>query len=287
MIVGNFRMMKLAWEKRHASLSLGLIEDLHKVGVEGIDDDAYRPGVFRRVSDEVHVVNSDGDIIHTPPSANGLKGRLRNIVDWANYVHDGANEKVYLHSLIKAIVLHFCIGFEHPFRDGNGRVARALFYWYMFKMDFSAFRYIAISVLLKNAPAQYVKSYLHSETDGMDLTYFIEYQGKVVTRAIEKFEEAYKNARSANEKFTKWLWNSELFQKLNHRQRTVFQIAQSGDIPEFTARAVERNLKCSYNTASNDLNELVKLGVFERRKSGRQWVYFMKDKDQILKSWKS
>lgn len=41
----------------------------------------------------------------------------------------------------------------------------------MFKKGFSAFRYVAISTLLKKAPIQYGKSYLYTETDGMDLTY--------------------------------------------------------------------------------------------------------------------
>ncbi|QTR53423.1 Fic family protein [Thiothrix unzii] len=38
-----------------------------------------------------------------------------------------AESNAYIHTLIKAITLHFTIGYEHPFRDGNGRVARGLY----------------------------------------------------------------------------------------------------------------------------------------------------------------
>ncbi|QIL90061.1 Fic family protein [Microbulbifer sp. SH-1] len=286
MILGNYRMMQFAWEKRHEPLSIDLILDLHKIGVEGIDDDEYKPGVFRRAADNVHVVDPEGEIVHTPPPANNLKNRMRDIVSWVNYDHENADEKSYLHPLIKAIVLHFCIGYEHPFRDGNGRVARALFYWYLFKSDFSAFRFIAISVLLKKAPIQYGKSYLYSETDQMDLTYFIEYQSKIVVRAIEKFKKAYKDAALEIERFNRWLWDSGLYKKLNDKQRTVFQVAKSGDVQEFTIRNVEHNLGCSYNTAAAVLNGLVKQKLFYREKNGREWVYFMKGKDKIIESWR-
>jgi len=284
MILGNFKMMIFAWEKRNKSLSVDLIQQLHQVGVEGIEDEKYMPGSFRN-SDDIHVVNSDGDIVHTPPQARGLKSRMKAIVEWANTDHDNMSESTYLHPLIKSMVLHFCIGYEHPFRDGNGRVARALFYWYLFKSDLAAFRYIAISVLLKKAPVKYGKSYLYAETDEMDLTYFIEYQSGIVIRAIEKFKKSYQNAALEIERFNSWLWESGLYNKLNDKQRTVFQVAKSGTVIGFTIRSVEKNLGCSYNTASSVLNGLVKLKLFYKVKEGREWVFFIHDRDQIVGTW--
>jgi Fic family protein len=54
----------------------------------------------------------------------------------------------------------------------------------MFKNEFAAFRYIAISLLLRNAPVKYGRSYLHTEADELDLTYFIEFQCSVIQRAV-------------------------------------------------------------------------------------------------------
>jgi len=284
MILGNYKMMLHAWEMRDQPLSLDLIMGLHRIGVEGIDDDAYAPGNFRRTND-VHVVDSGGEVVHTPPSHENLKKRLKEIVEWANFDHDKNDDSSYIHPLIKAIVLHFCAGYEHPFRDGNGRVARALFYWYMFKKDFSAFRYIAISVLLKKAPVQYGKSYLYTETDKMDLTYFIEYQSKIIIRAIKDFKDAYKNSALEIDKFNTWLFTSGLYNKLTDKQRVVFQVAKSGTATHFTIRNVEKNLGCAYNTASTVLNGLVDLKLFNKTKEGREWVYVMEDKEQIIKGW--
>ncbi|STZ75832.1 hypothetical protein [Bergeriella denitrificans] len=55
------------------------------------------------------------------------------------------------------------------------------------KQEYSAFQYISISALLKTASQQYGLSYLHSETDNNDLTYFINCQLKIISRAINRF----------------------------------------------------------------------------------------------------
>lgn len=284
MIIGNYKMMRFAWEKRLEPLSVELIAEMHEVGVGGIDDDKYSPGSFR-LNDDVVVQDGDGNVVHSPPPAEGIVGRLQKLADWINTCHDDATTSNYIHPLIKAISLHFALGYEHPFRDGNGRVARALFYWFMFRSDYAAFRYISISVLLKNAPIQYGYSYLYTETDGLDLTYFIDYQCSIVMRAVDGFKEAYdKNLRNIEE-FESWLWSSGLYKSLNEKQRTVFQVAKSGVARQFTAVSVKENLGCSYNTASAVLNGLVELNVFVKIKHGREWVFSMRDQADIKKNW--
>jgi len=53
-------------------------------------------------------------------------------------------------------------------------------------------------------------------------------------------------------------------------------VARSGMAKEFTAVNVKENLGCSYNTASAMLNGLVALKLFEKRKMGREWVFFLR-----------
>lgn len=284
MIIGNYRMMQFAWDKRSEPLSVELIAELHEVGVGDIDNDKYSPGVFR-LNDEVVVQDGDGNVVHTPPPASGIKERLQRLVDWINVCHDDASTSSYIHPLIKAIALHFALGYEHPFRDGNGRVARALFYWFMFKSDYAAFRYISISLLLKNAPVQYGCSYLYTETDDLDLTYFIDYQCSIVLRAVDDFKAVYEKSLKEAETFETWLWESGLYKKLSDKQVTVFQVAKSGVAKQFTAANVKENLSCSYNTAATVLNGLVELGVFVKNKAGREWIFSMRNKTEIQKNW--
>lgn len=285
MILGNYKLMQHAWQVRDQPLSLAMICEFHRIAVAGIDDDQYRPGAFRD-TDDVVVVDQDGDIVHQPPPAEGLEARLQSVCDWVNACHDDAQRPEYLHPLVKAVVLHFTIGFEHPFRDGNGRVARALFYWFMFKNEYAAFRYIAISVLLKRAATRYGKSYLYSETDGLDLTYFIEYQCEVIGRAIALFQENFQRVTRDIEECNAWLDRSGLNQRMSHRHQLVLQVARAGLANVFTITNVADRLGCSYNTAAKVLNDLVDYGLFRKRKAGREWLYSMRQRREIISDWR-
>lgn len=284
MILGNFKMMRLAWEKKDENLSIDLISKMHAIGTEGIEDNKYTPGVFRKTDDVIIIGNND-EVLYQPPSADGLRERLKSIADWINTKHDISETNNYIHSLIKAIVLHFAIGYEHPFRDGNGRVARGLFYWFLFKCDYTAFRYISISTLLKKAPAKYAKSYLYSESDQMDLTYFIDYQSRIILRAINNFIDTYQTIRKDIEDFDRWLWNSGLYGKLSDKQRVIFSLAKDDEKRSFSINEVKDNLNCSYNTAANALNGLIDLKLFGKRKDGREWKYYMVNKHDIRQNW--
>jgi len=284
MIMGNFQMMKFAIDHRHQALSVEFIARLHEVGVQGIDDDEYHPGAFRN-SNDVAVVDRDGEVVHQPPSFEQLPERLERLCAWVNTCHDSVESNAYLHPLIKAMALHFAIGYEHPFRDGNGRVARALFYWFMFKYEYAAFRYITISALLKNAAVEYGKSYLYSESDTMDLTYFFEHQSSCIIKAIETFKGAYERSVAQQDEYNRFLLSSGLFGKMNDNQRVVFRVARDGLHCDFTAVSVKENLGCSYNTAAAVLKGLAELDVFNQHKEGKEWVYNIKAFDEIKTNW--
>ncbi|AKX60475.1 cell filamentation protein Fic [Thiopseudomonas alkaliphila] len=284
MIVGNFKLMMFAWENRDAELTTDLIKEFHITGVSGIDDDSYHPGKFRK-TENVVVTDREGNIVHQPPTYKGLSERLAKVSEWVNKSHNSGRD--YLHPLVKAIILHFIIGYEHPFHDGNGRVARALFYWYMFKHGYHAFRYIAISTLLKKAPAKYGKSYLYTETDDMDLTYFVDYQCDVIKRAIDDFKEVYEKTLKKIEEFNVFVYSSGLLGSLSDREKIIFQVASSSEYYEFTTNEVAKNLGCSYNTASTSLNNLVKMGIFNKTKEGKEWIYRMNPHEEILGRWKN
>ena len=90
-----------------------------------------------------------------------------------------SNDK-FIHPIIKGIIIHFLIGYIHPFNDGNGRTARSLFYWYLLKNDYWLFEYMAISRVINGSKGQYRDAYLKTESDTFykeekgHLTYFIK-----------------------------------------------------------------------------------------------------------------
>lgn len=119
----------------------------------------------------------------------------------------------------------------------------------------------------------------------MNLTYFIDYQCKIILRAIATFKEAYKETLEGLESFDRWLWESGLVRKLTDKQRVVFQVAKANSPHFFTTSEVQENLGCSYNTAAKVLNGLVELNLFGKEKVGREWLFSMLSRDKIQANW--
>ena len=115
-----------------------------------------------------------------PPLASELDERLDLMCQFAN----GKVPDHFIHPVIRSVILHFWLAYDHPFVDGNGRTARALFYWSMLRSGFWLFEFISISRILVKAPIKYARAFLYTETDSNDLTYFILHQVQVIKQAI-------------------------------------------------------------------------------------------------------
>ena len=50
------------------------------------------------------------------------------------------------------------LAYMHPFTDGNGRTARALFYWYMLKRGYWLTEYLSISRIIARSKKTYEKN---------------------------------------------------------------------------------------------------------------------------------
>ena len=99
-----------------------------------------------------------------------LNGSER-LCDFANGVGEYASQ--YVPPLVRALVVHFMMGYDHYFVDGNGRTARVIAQWVMLREGFFLMDFVPVSRLLRRAPAQYARSFLEVEQDEGDLTYFL------------------------------------------------------------------------------------------------------------------
>ncbi|MNP20187.1 Fic/DOC family protein [compost metagenome] len=202
-----------------------------------------------------------------------LLDRLEALCTFANEQHDGQDGRGFIHPVVKAIILHFMIGYEHPFVDGNGRTARCLFYWFMLKSGYWAFEYISISALLKEAPIQYGESYLFTETDSFDLTYFVIYQLRIIERAINQFIDYFESKKREFYELMEWLDVTGISKELNYRQGHLLKkiVRDPGRI--FTAKELTHDYDVSDGTARSDLEKLVKMKALAKIKEGKSYLY--------------
>jgi Fic family protein len=190
-----------------------------------------------------------------------------------------SHESPFIHPLVKAIVIHFMMGWIHPFVDGNGRTARALFYWSMAKSGYWLIEFTSISRVLKKAPAQYARAYLYSETDDNDLTYFMDHQLNVISEAIRALH-AYLAAKSKEIADTRKLIASspKLKGKLNHRQLAAMDHFLKNSHLAYRIHEHQNANQVTYETARTDLLEMVSLGLLEKHREGKSFVFQMPQK---------
>ncbi|NJM39626.1 MAG: ATP-binding cassette domain-containing protein [Anaerolineae bacterium] len=186
MIWNNYQAMEFIGTHKDDPLTIKMILELHKIVTENTLDVPDMAGVLRGPNDKVFVEDSEGKVLHDPPPAKELPKRLQQLCDFANSPAFDPSGTSFIHPVIQAVIVHFMIGYDHPFVDGNGRTARALFYWHMIRKGYWLAQYISISRIMTKAPKQYGRAYLETETDGGDLTYFILYQLRVLKQSVEE-----------------------------------------------------------------------------------------------------
>lgn len=280
MILNNYQLMKHAKYNQGEDLSVALICEFHGIATAGIDEDDTRPGHIRE-TDDIFVGGAGNEIVHQPPQAALLPDRLEALCRFANDRHDGQGGRHFIHPLVKAIILHFMLGYEHPFRDGNGRTARALFYWFMLKTGYWPFEYISISALLKEAPMQYGRSYIHTQTDGFDLTYFVIYQLRVIERAMNEFMLYFEGKRQEAVELMSWLDTLDLKEGLNYRQGHFLKKVLQHPGRIYTPRELTHDYDISENTARKDLEKLVGMKLLFKVQEGKSHLYIARDDAQV------
>ncbi|MDD2762414.1 MAG: Fic family protein [Opitutaceae bacterium] len=266
MILNNYVTMQRITQLKQDALSPDLVLSLHRLVTEKTLEKADAAGRLRQPEEKLVVGDEYGEVFHEPPAAAELPIRLRAMCDFAN----GATPEYFVHPVVRAIILHFWLAYDHPFADGNGRTARALFYWAMMHAGYWLFEFISISNILRKAPVEYGRSFLYTETDDNDLTYFIVAQAKVMRRAIEELHEYIARKTTEIRELEAHLRVLDLF---NHRQADLIRHALKHPFQEYTIESHRKSHNVVYQTARTDLLDLMSRGVLLQKRRGRKMIF--------------
>jgi Fic family protein len=269
MILNNFRALQFMREEMSGDLTPDIVLELHRVVTNETLDNPDAAGRLQQPGEERVAVydRDDGRRVHTPPPAEELPTRLSRLCDFAN---EAENSGQFIHPVIRSILLHFCLAYDHPFEDGNGRTARILFFWSMRKRGYWLVEYLPISKILREAPAQYERAFLETETDEGDTTYFLIHQLRVIERALEEMHDYLARKMEEVEKVEELVQGGDGF---NHRQLSLLSDALRHPDRSYSFGGHAEIHGVTHETARADLARLRDRGLLTSRKVGREYRF--------------
>lgn len=267
MILNNYITMKGITTIKNQDLTPELILQIHASITRETLDNPEDEGCFRD-NNEIRVFDQRGNILHTPPDFKKVEELIEKSCEFANN-----DQGQFIHPVIKGIILHYLIGYIHPFNDGNGRCARSIFYWYMLRKDYWLFEYMAVSRAIKDTRGQYKMAYQYTESDENDLTYFIMYNLKTVKIAVDNILKYIEKKQRENKQALKILQESD---GLNLRQADIIKSLIKDPDKPVTIKEIMETYHIAYGTARNDLFHLEKSGYLKKQKSGKEYYFIFK-----------
>lgn len=271
MILNNYNTINFIRDHAKEKLTPELIMQVHGMMTDNALDVADASGRLRREDENIVVGNGiTGEIVHTPPSADCLNEFLIQLCAFFN----DANSELFVHPIIRAITIHYLVGYYHPFADGNGRTARALFYWYMMKSNYWLVQYLSISRIIKGSKKSYEKAFLFSEADGNDIGYFIQYNLEVLHKSFDALSQYIKRKHNDKKKAEKLLHLGNI----SKRQSQILSLYIENPDKVLVSTDIMTKFGVSSGTAKSTLKDLTYKGYLrEININGRTKGYVRSD----------
>ena len=271
MILNNYQTIRHIVEDKMSPLTPGKLLEIHRYITANTLDDRTDEGCFRG-NDDIYVINHvTSEVVYTPPPYGEIPGLIEAVCDFYN--KDTTN--YFIHPVIKGIILHFFIAWIHPFADGNGRTARALFYRYLLSKGYWLTEYLSISRLIMRSKNQYEKAYLYTEHDDNDLTYFIRYNLKTMELAYRALVQYIQ--RKMDEK--RQLADFRRIPYVNERQAEIIRRITEDSRAILTVKEIETMFRVSNQTARTDLQQLADRGLLSQIRVNKKKHAFIRHPD--------
>ncbi len=163
-----------------------IIKELHKLTVERILP-AEKVGIFRQT--QVVVKNSaTGEISFRPPPSTAIPYEMEEFLQFIN-----DREKLDIHPILRAGIVHYELVRIHPFVDGNGRVARALSTLILFLEGYDIRKFFSLEEYFDSDALDYYQALQSVEKNKGDLTVWLEYFTKGLSIELSKIKDKVEN----------------------------------------------------------------------------------------------
>jgi Fic family protein len=195
------------------------------------------------------------------PPAAVLGAEVASFLAWAEATDDNTGPGTA--PLLKAGLAHLWFVTVHPFKDGNGRIARAVGDLFLARADGSAQRFYSLSAQLQRERKAYYELLERTQRGSLDATAWLLWFLAMVQRAVD---EAHLTLEAVLAKARFWQrWGAS---PLNLRQIKLLNRLLDGFDGRMTTSRWALIAHCSPDTALRDITELLHRGVLRRAAGG-------------------
>ncbi len=277
MIFNNYKTIQFITEHKSEQLTPQLLRHIHSLMTTKTLDNTQDEGQYRATNDVVVEDSLTHEVVHTPPPFEEIPQFVDDLCTFFNE----ENSSRFIHPIIRGIIIHFMVAYVHPFVDGNGRTARALFYWYMLRRGYWLTEYLSISRIIYKSKASYERAYLYVEADENDMGYFILYNLRVLKLAFDNLKLYIQRKLNQKSQTTDFL----RLGNINERQAAIMELIFNNSKISFTIKELQNRFAISHTTAKNDVDLMVERGLLEEIPLNRVKKGYIKGSlfDEIVK----
>lgn len=278
MIANNYQTIQFIVSHKDALLTPELLLQIHQLMTEHTMQNPQEAGCFRSNNDVVVENGITHETVHIPPTYEEIPNFVEDLCRFFNE----QDAPQFIHPIIRGIIIHFMVAYVHPFADGNGRTARALFYWYMLKQGYWLTEYLSISRVIAKSKKSYEKAFLYTEADGMDMGYFVAYNMRVLQQSFKQLQDYIKRKQEEKRAANSFLRVGNI----NARQAQIIKMFADDSNLVVTIADLQAKFLVSPTTAKADVVGLMNMGLLSEISFNKVKKGYIKGEqfDEISKS---
>lgn len=278
MIANNYQTIQFIVSHKDALLTPELLLQIHQLMTEHTMQDPQEAGCFRSNNGVVVENGITHETVHIPPTYEEIPNFVEDLCRFFNE----QDAPQFIHPIIRGIIIHFMVAYVHPFADGNGRTARALFYWYMLKQGYWLTEYLSISRVIAKSKKSYEKAFLYTEADGMEMGYFVAYNMRVLQQSFKQLQDYIKRKQEEKRAANSFL----RIGNINTRQAQIIKMFADDSNLVVTIADLQAQFLVSPTTAKADVVGLINMGLLAEISFNKVKKGYIKGEqfDEITKS---
>lgn len=278
MIANNYQTIQFIVSHKDALLTPELLLQIHQLMTEHTMQNPQEAGCFRSNNDVVVENGITHETVHIPPTYEEIPNFVEDLCRFFNE----QDAPQFIHPIIRGIIIHFMVAYVHPFADGNGRTARALFYWYMLKQGYWLTEFLSISRVIAKSKKSYEKAFLYTEADGMDMGYFVAYNMRVLQQSFKQLQDYIKRKQEEKRAANSFL----RIGNINARQAQIIKMFADDSNLVVTIADLQAKFLVSPTTAKADVVGLMNMGLLSEISFNKVKKGYIKGEqfDEITKS---